>query len=735
MGRMFALLLLFGPLHPDIEEIDVLARGRDARGLMAHAGPNLTESSFDFIRLNGAFGTGSKGWRAFELTDPTGGATYVVFGTALTTQDYGEFVFETEGGKLTRLQDERETRGWKVLHYGFKMDFDVPQKRANITATVRLRRAPDAKPAAHLRLSPHYKVTRVVDAQGNAVPYAQASGVVSVVPPPGQETSITMSYSGIVNQPRFAGSIVADEVMLTNDYWWPSIARGPATASTTATIPADWILVTNGKKTSDTVNGQARTTTFQMDVPVSYLSLSAGKFQHEQKKVGRITYHVWSNDMSQADMREQLDLMPDVIEFYDRFATYPFDDWGAVVSEIYGGGALEAYSYATYGTGWLPDEDSHEPAHTWFGGLLSNTYLNSYWNESFANYCGGLFERERAVGDNEERRHAFVSTADLQRSFSQAPIEGTGAFKGGLASALGYGKGALVLQQLEREIGTEKMVAAMQTWLKDNPKGEAAEWAGFEKAVNKATGQDLKWFFDQWVRQATPPQFEITEVGYVKNEVRGRVDFRGVPHRITTEVFAELVDGTTTHFDVVLNPDRKTGVSEFSFKLSKKPKLLSFDPYDRILRERSPSTSPKLRTKLRSLTPVLDASHREYASTFEGLANTARAVEAVPSDPNGCFFIGHPSSMPVMRDLCRRAGFTVQGDTLTYDSTKINLKSGAAVAIVDLGNGRTCAIGLGVTLRRPDVGSASLCVVDGRGRFLRGRTEPRREGSTVFRIP
>jgi hypothetical protein len=735
MKRMLALLLLLTTRNQDVADLDVLARGRDVNGLMAHAGPGVKASDLSFLTRQGAFGTGRKGWHAYELVDPAGGQSYVVFGTPITTQDFGEFVFEFADGKLTRLQDERETRGYKVLHYDFSMTFQPDQKRANIVSTVRLRRDVGAKPTAHFRLSPNYKVSSVSDSAGNSLRFAQASGVVSVAPPSGAETTIKMTYSGVVDQPTFAGAIVSDEVMLTNDYWWPSIARGPATVTTTATIPQEWTLVTHGKKVGDVPNGTTRTTRYQMDVPISYLSLSAGKFKHVERKIGRINYHVWSNDMTDADMREQLVLMADVIQFYERIAPYPFDDWGAMVTQLYGGGALEAYSYATYGTGWLPDEDSHEPAHTWFGGLLPNTYMNSYWNESFAVYCGGLFNREMPIGNTAERRRAFVETAQLQRDYRAMPVSEAGAFAGGIASSLGYGKGGLVLQQLEFELGPDKMIVAMQRWIKDHPKGEPAEWDGFEKAVTATAGEEYKWFFDQWVRNATPPDFTINEIGYYGNEVRGRVDFRGVPHRIKTDVYAEMVDGTVAIVDVVLNPLRKDGVSEFSFTLPKKPKLLSFDPYDRILRERLASQALRVQSRLQSLRPIVDAQHRQYADTFGAFANMNNAATAAPSDPAGAFFIGHPDSVPAMRDLCRRAGFTVQGDTLTYDGTKIDLKDGAAVAIIDLGGGKTCAIGLGVTKRTPSVGNAMLALVDGNGRFLRGKTDPRRDGPLVFRVP
>ena len=35
----------------------------------------------------------------------------------------------------------------------------------------------------------------------------------------------------------------------------------------------------------------------------------------------------------------------------------------------------------------------HEIAHTWWGGVVPNTYTRTLWNESFAEYSDGLYGR------------------------------------------------------------------------------------------------------------------------------------------------------------------------------------------------------------------------------------------------------------------------------------------------------------------------------------------------------
>lgn len=736
MAGMLSLLLLLLTGAPDVSDIDALARRRDVAGILEFAVPAIKDAAnFRFLTQRGPFGTGRYGWSAHLLRDPGGDGTYVVFGTPLTSQGFGEFVFEYRDGLLQRQLDERDARGYKALHYDIDLRFRPARKEAQIAVTVRLKRETGAASHVHFRLSPHYQVSLVTDLEGTLLQYSQASGVVSVAPPPGPSPIVKMTYTGVVDLPRFAGAIVRDEVMLTNDYWWPMVARGPATVTTTAHVPQDWTVVTHGKKTLDRLSGGERTVTFQMDVPISYLSFSAGKFRHVAKKVGRVTYHVWSKRMPQGQMQAQLELMPPVIQFYERLAPYPFEDFGALVTELYGGGALEAYSYATYGTGMLPTQDAHEPAHTWWGGLIPNTYLDSYWNESFTVFSNGLFDREVSIGNTAERRRAFVQHHDVSRLYREAPIARSDAYTGGVGTVLGYGKGAAVLQQLEREIGSDTMLLALKNWLAGHPTGEPGSWEQFEVSLAATVGEDMAWFFDQWVRAPGAPSFEVTGLIWNHGEVIADVQFRGAPYRLTTEVYAELADGTTQTVDVVLNPKKASGKSEFRFKLASRPSFISFDPFDRIVMERRSPDPPRLSSALSRMKPVGDRRHREYLATFSRYYARRELVYEQPRDPAGHFLIGHPDTVPAMKGLCDRVGFKVDGDALTYDGTTIDLSEGAAFAIVELGGGKTCGIGLGQTQVAPNPGAARLCLVDKYGRFLRGRTDPRRKGKSTFRMP
>jgi len=76
----------------------------------------------------------------------------------------------------------------------------------------------------------------------------------------------------------------------------------------------------------------------------------------------------------------------------------------------------------------------------------------------------------------------------------------------------------------------------------------------------------------------------------------------------------------------------------------------------------------------------------------------------------------------------------VSGNNLTYDGTTIDLNNGCALAVVDLGEGKNCVIGLGKTRVAPDLGRARLALTDNLGRFLRGKTDPKTSGFLTFKL-
>ncbi len=720
MHFLLAAISIFGAQSaPDWNE---LAKTRNSSQLESVSSEKC-KGKFSFLKGSGAFGVGQSGWKAIELKSPNSSDEFVVFTSALTTQDYGDQVFQLKNNQLESLVEESNTLGIVERHIDFEIsNIDTTLKKVSIAAKVSFEKVGQSGKWFFIRLGDNYVVDKVL-AGSKEINFSQAGGVICL--PTGEENRFvyTFSYSGIVNRPRFAGATTAHEMMLTNDYWWPSIGRLPITYRLKATVPETWEVVAQGNLTKSLSENGLKTQHFEMDLPISYLSLSMGDYKKVERTVNGRKYLVWSREMTDDEMDVQLHLNPAVIEFFDSVHAYPFQQWGSLVTALYGGGALEAYSYATYGTGWLPDEDAHEPSHTWFGGVAPNTYLNSFWNESFAAFSEGWYAREGSVGNQEEKRLAFVKSPRANNTYKRGAVWDSGVSTGGLASALGYGKGADVLQQLEFEMGRDEFRKVITKWLNTRTPGTAADWQEFANVC----GPKWSTFIDQWLKRPGYPEMSIKSQGHANGVSKIEITFDSDPYNFLLEAQISYQD----HFELkTVQVEPKEGDKTFVLELPTQglPTMISLDPYDRLLGPNKPRLSERYSQNSSRLVQFIQKG-------YEDQAGRGRKIEVLPADLDGVLLIGDPEGTPEMKPLLAKVGLSYADGKLIWRGTAVDISKGAGVAMVEFAPGKWCGIRIGKTRREPNIGNAQVALVDEFGRFLRGKTVPRTSGPLVLTLP
>ncbi len=710
---MFLIALLL-TLHqqPSAETLTNLAKSKKIAELAKFSTGDGSEFK---VMKGGSYEVGRFGWKAEDLKMP-GVGDFVVFTTPLTSEDIGELLFQRVGSKL-KFIDEQAKDGLRLRHHKVRTTFSLANKEADLTDEISAEVTPSASPFHALRFSPCYRVSSMTIG-GRAVPYKQAGGIVMIPKLSLGKVTMNLEYSAIVNLPNYAGSITPGVITLTNDYWYPMVNRMPTTYEITVVPPAkDWTVVAQGNYVGKETVVKDPGEKFKVDMPTIFWSLTVLKTKHVEEMIDGRKLQMWSPRVDEERMALQPKLYAPIIRMYDaNFGPFPFNSYGALDSPTYGGGALEAYSYATYGGG-LPDEDAHEPSHTWWGGILPNTYLKSFWNESFANWSSGYYARGVPIGNVLERRDAFQTVSMPQDIFNEATLMNSGASVGAAGGALGYGKGALVLAMLEQLIGTTNLVDCMKEWVKIHPKGEPAEWEEFEEVVLRRMAQfQLKDFFDDWFRRPGFANVSLEGGKFSNGKFEGSLHWNGAKFRMPLDLWFENKGGGMQVR--VLDTKNVTADGHFTISMADfRPNKVYFDPYHRGLRVGPAPSFHSFQDLSSKYKVVRDSKHTEYLSLIEGSASSA-----VIDDLDGKFLVGHPDTMPQLKALCDKVGFAVAGDLLTYQGTTINLKNAAAVAIVELGEGKRCAIGLGQCKMEPNLGHGYIGIVDELGRMLRGKT-------------
>ena len=305
-----------------------------------------------------------------------------------------------------------------------------------------------------------------------------------------------------------------------NPNWIPTqiAPHDKATWELVATVPAELTVVSNGRLVSDRRQGSLRTVQWTQDQPAStyLLSLVAAPLVRlrDRWRDVPVDYYVYLADTAVA--RPLFGLTPDVLDVFTRLTGVPYP-WAkyaqSTVADYFGG--MENVNASTMAD-WLPDPRAaadqpwyrhvlipHEAAHQWFGNYVTPlNWAHNWLNEGFAQFMGGQYWAERAgaavAEDYYLDDYGLYLSVDRRR---RMPLSSFG-------SNNIYPKGSLVLRMLERTLGAERFRASLNRFLTRHAFGNAAS-EDLRRAIADATGQDLGWFFDQWVYQAGHPEFAV----------------------------------------------------------------------------------------------------------------------------------------------------------------------------------------------------------------------------------
>lgn len=526
---------------------------------------------------NAAFDTSpNTASNTFSSVTPASSPLYLaIFHAWHTCESDGDHIHRIEPGenggwRLGAEIPETETGGYRVRDHDLTVSIDPAQHTTAIKDTIRVEASgTPLLPVCLLRLSDDFKVSSLTS-KNVPVAYAQAGGVIAVTPPvldASRAFPLTLTYSGRVLH-QGSDYINSQEATL-NSYWYPHIARLPATSTVTTTAPPRWTPIAQGEKTQEKRHSNGSlTVTYRNDVPNCFFTVDMGPYTTTSRKVNGRTLSVCFLTPNARAAQACLDLLGKSLAFYDKeFAPFPYTHYEVVQTRGPFSGALEAYSFATFSMGTMGPVIPHELSHTWWGGIVPCTYTRSMWNESFAQYSSDLFARlnPQIAGQVDVEESPVGKRRQYGKGFDGVTMENAHDTSDIDHIAVGYGKGALVLRVLEEQIGLEKMRGSIKAFLAAHPKGEAAEWPEFERAVNKTTGQDYGWFFDQWTKRTGLPRIRFANVSSRRNEngyvVEGDIVQEGEPYRLRIPLRLQTgnekplnqdldVSGPKTHFQL-----------------------------------------------------------------------------------------------------------------------------------------------------------------------------------------
>jgi aminopeptidase N len=380
-----------------------------------------------------------------------------------------------------------------------------------------------------------------------------------------------------------------------------------ATSEMIVTAEKPLFVLSNGVL-SDTRENADNTTTYhwKMDKPhVSYLmSLAAADFAVYRDRVGSLPleYYV-AKHVNEATARRFMGKTPLMIRFFGEKTgePYPYAKYAQVCVPDFIAGGMENITATTMTESALHDEIAelegdadglvaHELAHQWFGDLLTCKDWSHIWlNEGFASYFDPLFA-EAHRGDDVfrlEMKGSLGGYLGNDREYRRPIVESRYESSAEMFDGMTYSKGACVLHALRGLLGDDAWWRGIRHYVAAH-KLQVVETDDFRKALETASGKDLKWFFDQWVYKGGHPELKVRwhfedddKTVRVQVQQTQTVDDQTPLFRLPTTLAITEDVGKTRAIPIVIDG----AAHEFVIPAATKPKMVEIDPLGWLIKE------------------------------------------------------------------------------------------------------------------------------------------------------
>jgi aminopeptidase N len=354
-----------------------------------------------------------------------------------------------------------------------------------------------------------------------------------------------------------------------------------------------------------------------------------------------VDYWVYPEYASQAP--RLFGLTPKMIEFYSDRTRVPYAwekyDQVALADFMYGG--MENVSATSMNDYILHDACSdidfhnqgliaHELAHQWFGDLVTcRSWIQIWLNESFATYFEAMFGQFQDGNDafDEEMQGDANAGIDAEYHLGKKPIIAANNY-----TANDYPRGAATLNMIRHILGDSGWWNSIHHYLTVHSY-QPVETEDFKMGIEEATGQNLQWFFDEWLYKSGHP---IYDVNYHYDDAEKQLDMTVTQTQkrdTLTGTFKMPVDVELTWPDgtskvTTLRDDDST--QSFTIPSPEKPVMVIFDKGNSIIKEAHiHKTTEDWIYQLQHAKAAIERTHAAQALLPDSAGHSMAAFEAL----------------------------------------------------------------------------------------------------------
>jgi len=498
-------------------------------------------------------------------------------------------------------------KNFDVLHYNFNIELSDKSDTIKGKAVIRLR-AIEAFSSLNLDLSSEkngkgmqvQNITQQNNSGKTGFSFSNDKLSITFDNPlkKGEERELTIFYSGvpadglIISKNKYGDrTFFSDNWPDRAHFWIPcyDLPNDKASFEFSVTAPSQYKVISNGVKVEEKnlVDGK-KLTHWKEDVslPTKVMVIGVAKFAVKtfDDSPPNIPVSAWVYQQDSTKGFHDYAPAPEILKFFSNYiAPYPYEKLANVQSKtIFGGmenaSAIFYFENSVTGKGGVEDLLAHEIAHQWFGDMASEKSFTHLWlSEGFATYFTDIYWQYK-YGDQafkkrlQKERNEVI---DFVKTNDHPVVDSLSSYMD-LLNANSYQKGAWVLHMLRNEVGDSVFHKIIQTYY-NQYKGSNADTRDFEAIAEKVSGENLKWFFDQWLYRPGIPQLNI-ERSIDNDDVKLRITQQGVKFDFPLEVAFVRADGSILKQTITVSDQ----MVEFKIKVSD-VKSVVIDPDIKLL--------------------------------------------------------------------------------------------------------------------------------------------------------
>ncbi|MGC8712769.1 MAG: M1 family aminopeptidase [Leptodesmis sp.] len=462
---------------------------------------------------------------------------------------YNHFQPENNGHKSFELPGAKPhynpDRPGQVEHIFLDLILDIPQQRYQGTCAIRLNPIRSGIDRLTLDAVNLTIDTVKVDEVSQSFDYDGEQLHIQLQQPTEAGKVITLAIAYSVTQPQRGLYFITPTKHYPNKptqvwtqgededsrFWFPCFDYPGqlATSEIRVQVPKNLIAISNGELVGTEELKDAKVYHWrQQDVHPTYLmTLAVGDFAElwDEWQGKPVTYYVEKGKEEEA--RLSMGKTPRMIEFFSqKFGyPYPFPKYAQVCVDDFIFGGMENTSTTLLTDRCLIDARAaidnrstealvaHELAHQWFGDLVVIKHWSHAWiKEGMASYSEVMWT-EQEYGAEEAAYYRLGEARnylDEDSSRYRRPIV-THVYREAieLYDRHLYEKGACVYHMIRAELGEQLFWNAIATFVNDHAH-RTVETIDLLRAIEKATGRNLLFLFDQYVFRGGHPDYKVT---------------------------------------------------------------------------------------------------------------------------------------------------------------------------------------------------------------------------------